>query len=89
MSADPKRPIVSFSVGGFSVALWQNTFDNGDGTTRHAKSVSLRRSFFNKKEDKLDDQTITVSPQEIGCLIQLLSRMEQAVVEERSTHEPF
>jgi hypothetical protein len=83
MSSEPKRPLLSVAVGGLSVALWENTFDTEDGTQRTSKSVSVRRSFFNRKENRFDDQSITINPSDIGCLRLLLGRMEQAVIEER------
>jgi hypothetical protein len=90
MSGDQRGPLVSFAVGGLSVALWENTVENGGGAQRTTESVSLRRTFFNKKANRLEDQSITINPSEIGCLSHLLARMEEAVIKERRRQEePF
>jgi len=80
MTEEKKKPVKSFAVGGLSVALWENEADNGDGTKRKYRSVTMRRCFYNKKESCLDTQTIHVSPEEVGCMAELLKRMEEAVV---------
>lgn len=48
MSDEKKKPVKSFAVGGLSVALWENEADNGDGTKRKYRSVTMRRCFYNK-----------------------------------------
>jgi hypothetical protein len=83
MSTDGKKPLVSFSTGPFSVALWENEIDNGDGSQRVAKSVSVRRVYFDKKENQLKDQKLSVNPAEVGALRLLLTQMEQAVIDRR------
>jgi len=70
----------SFAVGGLSVALWENEADNGDGSKRKYRSVTMRRCYFNKKENQTATQTINVSPEEVGCMAELLKRMQEAVV---------
>ena len=85
---EAKRPLASFSVGGYSVALWENPFDNGDGSQRLVKSVSLRKAFYNKKDQKLEEQKIHIGPAELGCVIGLLTEMERTVIERRGA-EPF
>ncbi len=80
---EPNKPILSFSVGAFSVSLWENAVENDDGTSRTYKSVTLRKSFYNRKENRLDAQTVTVNPPEIGCLVSLLQKMGEAVIQNR------
>lgn len=77
---EKNRPLISFGVGGYSVALWDNPVDAGDGTQRMMRSVSLRRGYFNKKEGKLVEQKITINPAEVGCVVALLEQMEQAML---------
>ena len=72
----PEGPITSFSVQGLSVSLWENESEG-----RKYKNVSVKRSFFNKKKNEYENQTITLSPSEIGCLAGLLRKMEEAVVQ--------
>lgn len=78
--AEKNRPLISFGVGGYSVALWENPVDAGDGTQRTMRSVSLRRGYFNKKEGKLVEQKITINPAEVGCVAALLEQMERAML---------
>lgn len=73
------KPIDSFSVGSFQIALWENQAEG-----RTYKNVSVRKSFFNKKENKLDHQTLTLDPTELGCVAGLLRRMEEAVIQRRT-----
>lgn len=74
------QPIDSFFVGAFNVALWENDGEGG----RTYRTVSLRKSFFNKKEDKLDQQTVSIDPTEVSCVIALLQRMEQQVIQRKN-----
>lgn len=83
MSTDTKKPLVSFSVGPFSVALWENEVENGDGSQRVTKSVSVRRAYFDKKENQLKEQKMSVNPAEISAVRLLLGQMEQAVIDRR------
>ncbi len=83
MSTDVKKPLVSLSVGAFNIALWENEFDNGDGSQRVSKSVSLRRAYFDRKENQLKEQRISLNPTELGALKLLLEQMEQEVIERR------
>jgi hypothetical protein len=83
MSNEPNRPLRSFGVAGLSVALWENTHDTEEGGQRTSRTVSVRRSFFNRKEGRFDEQTITIAMSDVACLRHLLARMEQAVVDER------
>ena len=75
------KPLESFSVAGLSVSLWENTAENNDGTERTFKSVTIRKSFFNRKESQLASQTLSLNPSEVSCLVQLLRKMEDAVIQ--------
>jgi hypothetical protein len=75
------KPIESFSVGGLNLALWENEGEEG----RTYKTVSLRKSFFNRSENKLDQQSLTLDPTEVSCLASLLCRMANAVITSRTT----
>lgn len=83
MSTEPKRPKLSLSVGSLQVALWENEVENRDGSIRTMKSVSLKRSYFSKDENKFIEQKIAFNPAEIGCVIGLLDEMKGAVVDRR------
>ncbi len=74
--SEGNRPLVSFSVGGLSVSLWENAIDGSDRTF---KSVTVRKMF--NKDGQADSRSITINPAEIGCMIGLLSRMESQVIE--------
>jgi len=82
------QPLVSYSVGGLSVSLWENTYENDDGSQRSSKSVSLRRTYFSRKDKEFVEQKITMNPAELGCLRAMLKRMETAVMDERG-EAPF
>lgn len=74
-----KKPLVSFSVGGLSVACWENDADAGDGSTRKFKSVTIRKVF--NKSGEMDARSISINPAEVGCLAALLRKMEEAVIQ--------
>lgn len=80
---EPRKPLASFAVGPYSIALWENEFDNGDGTQRVAKSVTLRKVYFDRKENVLKDQKISMNQAELGAIKLLISEMEQTVIERR------
>lgn len=80
---DPQRPLLSLGVGGLQVAVWENAVDNGDGSERTTKSVSLRRSYYSKKSDAFVEQKVTLFPQELGTLISLLVEAQKAVIDRR------
>jgi hypothetical protein len=80
------KPLVSFSVAALSVSLWENDTDNGDGTTRKYKTVTVRKSF--SSGGQMDSRTVSISPAEVGCLAALLHKMEEAVIQHQET-TPF
>lgn len=82
------RPLASLSTGPYAVSLWENQIDTGDGSQRTMKSVSLRKGYFDKKQGKLDHQTVTINPAELGAVIQLLTEMQRKVIDRRGD-EPF
>jgi len=75
------KPVESFSVAGLSVSLWENTAENTDGSERTFKSVTIRKSYFNRKVSQLASQTLSLNPSEVSCLAQLLRKMEDAVIQ--------
>lgn len=75
------KPLQSFSVAGLSVSLWENTADNADGSERTYRSATIRKAFFNRKENQLSTQTLSLTPAEVSCLAGLLERMEEAVIQ--------
>ena len=52
------KPLLSFSVAGLSVSMWENTADKADGGERTYRSVTIRKSFFSRKENQLTTQTL-------------------------------
>jgi hypothetical protein len=78
------KPLVSLSIGPYFAGLWENTVNAGDGTQAIVKAVSLRKGFFNKKANKLDHQTISIKPHELGSVIALLQQMHNSVIENRT-----
>jgi hypothetical protein len=96
VSVSAGKPLEGFSVGNLSVTLWENTFETPEGP-RPVKSVSVRKTFYNKEKKDTEARTVSVDLQEIGCLIGLLSKMEAAVVrhwkpdstEQRDPNMPF
>lgn len=77
------RPCFSAAVGGLQVAVWENPVDNGDGVERTTKSVTLRRSYFNRKTNNFVEAKLTLFPQELGTLIALLTEAQKAVIDRR------
>jgi hypothetical protein len=78
----PKRkPLVSFSVGAISVSCWENEVE---GSERKFKSVTIRKA-FQGKDGEMDSRTVSVNPSEVGCLAGLLSKMEEAVIQQQET----
>ena len=67
------KPVKSFTVGKLSVSLWENG---------QYKNVSVRKTFFNTKEKKPDQQAVYIEPKDVPCLIRLLERMEDVVIAE-------
>ena len=78
-ATETKKPLVGFSVGPLSVALWENDADAGDGTARKFKTVTVRKVF--NKAGEMDARSISINPAEIGCLVGLLKKMEEAVIQ--------
>ena len=74
---EPKKPLVSFSVGSLSVSLWQNDVEGSD---RKYKNVTIRKTFPGKDGD-MDSRAVTINPAEVGCLAGLLAKMEEAVIQ--------
>jgi hypothetical protein len=92
MSEEQKRPLASFGVGPYSVSLWGNPVGNEDGVQRVMKSVSLRKGYFDKDENKMKHQSLSINPAEIGSVIALLGEMQNTVIEDRrqeQQREPF
>ena len=77
----PHKPLVSFSVGPLSVSLWENDVE---GTERKFKSVTIRKTFTNR-EGQPDARTVSINTAEVGCLAGLLTRMEEAVIQQHET----
>ena len=77
----PNKPLESFSVGGLSVSLWENKTDGNDGGERTFKTVTIRKAFYNRKESQLSSQAVSISPAEVACMIGLLKKMEEAVIQ--------
>jgi hypothetical protein len=75
------KPVESFSVSGLSVSLWENKADNDDGSDRTYKSVTIRKSYFSRKENQLTSQTLSLTPVEVSCLVSLLRKMEDTVIQ--------
>ena len=82
-ASDPKRPLLSLAVGGLQVAVWENAVDYGDGGERVTKSVSLRRSYFSKKDNGFVEQKMTLLPNDLGTLVTLLTEAQKAVIDRR------
>lgn len=78
-----KRPFFSAAVGGLQIAVWENAVDNGDGGERTTKSVTLRRSYFSKKDNGFVEHKVTLLPQELGTLIALLTEAQRAAIDRR------
>jgi hypothetical protein len=74
--SEPRKPLVSFSVGPLSVSLWENDVK---GTERKFKSVTVRKTFTNG-DGQPDARTVSINTAEVGCLAGLLTRMEEAVI---------
>jgi hypothetical protein len=81
---EPKKPLVSFSVGSLSVSLWQNDVE---GSERKYKTVTIRKTFPGK-DGEMDSRAVSINPAEVGCLAGLLTRMEEAVIQAHET-TPF
>jgi hypothetical protein len=77
----PTKPLESFSVGGLSVSLWENRTDGSEGNDRTFRSVTLRKAYYNRKESQLASQSLSIGPAEVACLIGLLKKMEEAVIQ--------
>jgi hypothetical protein len=75
------KPLLSYSAGGLSVSMWENTADNADGSERTYRSVTIRKEFFSRKENQLSNQTLSLTPSEVSCLAGLLERMEEGVIQ--------
>lgn len=78
-----EKPVVSFNVGGLSVALWENEREG-----RVVRSVSVKKSFWDREKEEYDHRTVTLNLNEVSCLAGLLRKMEEAVINERSEN-PF
>jgi hypothetical protein len=76
MSDEPRKPLVSYSVGPLSVSLWENDIE---GTDRKFKSVTIRKTFQNN--GNLDHRTVSINTAEVGCLAGLLTKMEETVIQ--------
>jgi hypothetical protein len=81
---EPKKPLVSFSVGSLSVSLWQNDVD---GSERKYKTVTIRKTFPGK-DGEMEARAVSINPAEVGCLAGLLGKMEEAVINHQET-TPF
>lgn len=88
MSTDSERraPVVSLATGGLSVALWENAVAGEDGAERTMKSVSIRRSYFNRKDNQFAEQKMSINPYEVACLVGLLQEMQRALIDRRGNH---
>jgi hypothetical protein len=75
------KPLLSYSVAGLSVSMWENTADKPDGGERTYRSVTIRKAYFSRKENQLTTQTLSLTPAEVSCLAGLLERMEDAVIQ--------
>jgi hypothetical protein len=78
-ATETKKPLLGFSVGPLSVALWENDAETGDGTARKFKSVTVRKVF--NKGGEMDARSISINPAEVGCLAGLLKKMEEAIIQ--------
>ena len=84
----PNRPLESFSVGGLSVSLWENRTDGNDGGERTFRSVTIRKAYFSRKDNQLASQSVSIGPAEVACLIGLLKKMEEAVIQQGRQGSP-
>lgn len=90
MSDESRRPpLHSLSVQGLSVTLWENDNENEDGSRRKSRSVQVRKSFYSRRDNDFVEQKISLNPSEVSCLTELLRRMEEYVIEHRSSETPF
>jgi hypothetical protein len=83
-SPSPNKPLVSYSVGPLSVSLWENDVE---GKERKFKSVTIRKTFTNR-DGQPDARTVSINTAEVGCLAGLLTRMEEAVIQQQA-QDPF
>lgn len=78
MTEERKKPLKSFAVGPLSVAMWENQAN--DGSERTFRSVTISKAYFDKKVNDWDRQSVSINLTEVGCMVELLQRMEEAVV---------
>ncbi|OGC62493.1 hypothetical protein A2264_01155 [candidate division WWE3 bacterium RIFOXYA2_FULL_46_9] len=78
MTEERKKPLKSFAVGPLSVAMWENPAN--DGSDRTFRSVTISKAYFDKKENEWDRQSVSINLTEVGCMTELLKRMQEAVV---------
>lgn len=87
MSEESNKPLASSSVGPYSAGLFQNVIANGDGKEVTVKSLSLSKGYFDKRENQMKRQSISIKPAELGSVIALLQQMQTVVIENRT--QPF
>lgn len=85
--SEKQRPMVSFHCGSLGAAYWETERRNGEGTR---KSVSVRKSVYNKDRNEFDEMVIWLNVTEVSCLADLLAKMANAVVDQRGAEgDPF
>ena len=87
----PTGPELNFRIGAYSAAIWRNSFENSDGTSRTTRSATIQRRFYNRNSNQWESSSLTVlNLAELSCLVRLLERLEQAVLElSGGTNSPF
>lgn len=74
------QTIAVYAMPPLWVKLWENEAENADGTKRTYRTVSIVKSFHNKKTNLIEFDNLSLYPSQIGCLIKLLERMQDTAL---------
>ena len=82
--SEVKQPLKRLSIGQVSVSLWENEAEDGDGSKRTFKSVTISRQYFDRKTGEWKWQRVTLKTGEAPQVAELLKK----IVEDDSEPEP-
>jgi len=79
-----KQPLKRFTAGRFSVALWENETDDGQGGKRMFRTLAASGSYRDRRDGQWKYTRLTMKPNEVQDVIGLL----QKIMEDGEESEP-
>jgi len=73
------KPIQQFKAGNISGAIWENEREK-NGTVISFKTVSMRRSWYDKDKKLWRDETINLHKTDIPKMIVILNRIQEEIL---------